>query len=331
MADFRSILNKSMITLTRRRASSIIFDLVSERKGKWIIPDNVCHTVYASILAAGGQLILTDINHDTLELDPDIVLDILKSYPNVQGMIMVRTYGNTSQNYYTFFEEARSVSNQLFIIDDRCLAIPELSVEEENADVYLFSTGYSKVVDLGYGGYAFSTQQVNSMTKPFATHDEKRFDDFFRSAVYSGDTVSLDELNKISNTNWLNFDSIDETSYLNSVSTAKTEVLKLKQQINSIYMNLKPEFILGEHFNSWRFNIVVSNRDEILYMLTENNLFASKHYYPLSTLSGQPGNDTWKSIYPNIINLFNDFRYTFNQAEQTVALINKYGKPLRQE
>jgi hypothetical protein len=322
------MLNKAVITLTRHRASSIIFDLVAERKGEWIIPDNVCHAVYASILAAGGQPLLTDINRDTLELDQDIVLDILKSYPNVQGMIMVRTYGNTSQNYHTFFGEARSVNNHLLIIDDRCLTIPELYIEEENADVYLFSTGYSKVVDLGYGGYAFSTQKVVSMKKPFTSQDEKRFDDFFRSAVYSGDTVSLDELNKISNTNWLNFDSTDETSYFNSISTAKADVLNLKQQLNSIYRDLNPDFILGEHFNNWRFNIAVANRDEILYLLTENKLFASKHYYPLSKLSGQPGNDTWKSIYPNIINLFSDFRYTINQAEQTVALINKYGRPL---
>ncbi len=318
-----------MISLTRQRASSIIFDLVAEKKGSWIIPDNVCHAVFASIVAAGGEPLITDVDASTLELNPNNIVDTVKSNANIKGVIMVRTYGNTSENYSKLIGEIKAINNEVIIVDDRCLAIPEISIEEDIADVYLYSTGYSKVVDLGYGGYAFSKKEIQSFDRNYNKHEEEQFDTFFKNAVYSDKHTNSVDIITVSCSNWLDMAKIEKQKYFQEITSAKSTALDCKSKINSIYEEIKNEFQLGNEFNDWRFNIFVANRDEVLDRLFQNNLFASKHYFPLSKLLHSNENKTWRSIFPNIINLFNDFRYTPTMAEQTVELINKYAKPIK--
>jgi hypothetical protein len=318
-----------MISLTRQRASSIIYDLVAEKKGSWIIPDNVCHAVFASIVAAGGEPLLTDVDASTLELNPNNIVDTVKSNANIKGVVMVRTYGNTSENYSKLIGEIKAINNEVIIVDDRCLAIPEISIEEDIADVYLYSTGYSKVVDLGYGGYAFSKKKIQSFDRKYNKHEEEQFDNFFKNAVYSDKHTNRVDIITASCSNWLDMAKIEKQKYFQEITSAKSTALDCKTKINSIYKEIKNEFQLGNKFNDWRFNIFVPNRDEVLDRLFQNNLFASKHYFPFSKLLNSNENKTWRSISPNIINLFNDFRYTPIMAEQTVELINKYAKPIK--
>jgi hypothetical protein len=49
----------------------------------------------------------------------------------------------------------KSLDQNLCIIDDCCLCIPELVDSlPENVDLCLYSTGYAKFIELSYGGYA---------------------------------------------------------------------------------------------------------------------------------------------------------------------------------
>ena len=81
------------------------------------------------------------------------------------------------------------------------------------------------------------------------------------------------------------------------------------------------ELHMGEDYNNWRFNIYTKNRDDILEKLFKNNLFASKHYIPLSRIFSGFSTPVWDSLYPQILNLFNDFRYTEQQARKTASIV----------
>lgn len=315
---------------TRYRASSIIYDLVKGSPGGWIIPDNVCHAILASVIAGGGQPIITDVDAFTLELDEFQVLDKMKKHPNIQGIIIVRTYGNTSQNYTSFIREVRNINENIVIIDDRCLAIPETiaPIKENGADVYLYSTGYSKFVDLGYGSHAFSKHPIFSSQRIHNEDDETSLNEFFKQAISYNGCVPFSKIEQMSKSGWLNTNIIEKKKYINKVEIAKQESTIRKKELNRIYSSIREELILGEYFNDWRFTLKVTNREEVLNRIFENNLFASKHYYPLSQIMGRKESTVWSGIFYTIINLFNDFRYTPDMAEKTVAIVNKYATPI---
>ncbi len=52
-------------------------------------------------------------------------------------------------------KEIKENHPDLLLIDDRCLCVPDLEPDLSSpAEVILYSTGYGKIVDLGFGGYA---------------------------------------------------------------------------------------------------------------------------------------------------------------------------------
>ncbi len=71
------------------------------------------------------------------------------------GVLYAHTYGEPSTPV-EFFQSIKSKYPTLLLVDDRCLCIPDLDPSDEQfADVALYSTGYAKIADLGFGGYAF--------------------------------------------------------------------------------------------------------------------------------------------------------------------------------
>ena len=74
-------------------------------------------------------------------------------------------------------------------------------------------------------------------------------------------------------------------------------------------------------YQNWRFNIRVNNKEEILKNIFDAGLFASGHYKPLADHC-----PVAKDLYEHVINLFNDFYYTEEQARRTCEVICKWCK-----
>ena len=71
------------------------------------------------------------------------------------GVLYAHTYGEPSTPN-KFFQDVKSHHPELLLIDDRCLCTPDLEPDPDAAaDVTLYSTGYAKIVELNFGGYAF--------------------------------------------------------------------------------------------------------------------------------------------------------------------------------
>jgi len=185
-----------------------------------------------------------------------------------------------------------SINNNVFIIDDCCPCIQNFTydIDSSYADMALFSTGYSKYIDIGYGGFGFVKD------KEFSSILENR----------STDTDFLEYKEKI----------------LKEIKLMQ----KHKALLNNIYQsNLPKEIQLGEKFNTWRFSIMVNNKELILKKIfAVDGLFASSHYPQVDfDYSSHPiQNSNTKKIHDKIINLFNDFRFTKEKAYQVVDIIN---------
>jgi hypothetical protein len=138
------------------RAAAILHDVVAAHDGVWLVPANVCDIVPATLRAAGRGYELVDIDPVTLEPSRE---QILSRAPHCAGVVFVRTYGAIYDADAFFAELARE---HFQIVDDRCLCPPDVEGEDlsPHADVTLFSTGYTKYVDLGEGGFAHGTGRI---------------------------------------------------------------------------------------------------------------------------------------------------------------------------
>ncbi|HSI82174.1 MAG TPA: DegT/DnrJ/EryC1/StrS family aminotransferase [Candidatus Methylacidiphilales bacterium] len=312
---------------TCERASCLLFDIVAGVKGKWIIPENVCYAVYGAVVKAGAEVLLCDVDAKTLALDVELTLQLVASHEDIAGVVYVRTYGDTSQDCTAFFARLRSASPDIIIVDDHCLAPPQFEISKPIADVYLFSTGYSKVVDLGYGGYAYSQMALQHRNSPYTQEASVKFDQFIDRIIDNSQPVSDAEFQAEASSEWLKSGVIDSQPYFDAIHNALDKAIETRKRINRIYDQLEIFFRAGAHFNQWRYIIKVENREEIVTRLRSEKLYCGQHFYPLSYFTGKEGNHIWKRIYPGILNLFNDFRYTEEQALRTVEVIQNHGRP----
>ena len=81
---------------------------------------------------------------------------------------------------------------------------------------------------------------------------------------------------------------------------------------------------LDKAYNNWRFNIKVKNPNKLLKEIFENNLFASRHYYPANLLFNNQKLKNTNYVFKEVLNLFNDFRFNEKQAIQISEIIQKH-------
>lgn len=139
------------MTVFAPRACAILHDLLQGDDRPFLIPANICAVVPETFEKAGRAFELVDIQEDTLEIDPEACLDRLPA----GGLLFVRPYGR-DRDVDPFFRALKEAQPDLLLIDDKCLCRPDcegLGISQW-ADATLFSTGYAKHVDLGYGGFA---------------------------------------------------------------------------------------------------------------------------------------------------------------------------------
>lgn len=262
-----------------------------------LIPANVCNVIPIMLNLIHQPFECVDISRENFCIDMQLVLSKVTKYPDKYlGMIYVRTYGQMI-DVSSFFKELKCLNSEFVIVDDRCLCIPELDAKlDKNVDMLLYSTGYAKVVDLGYGSFAFTHNKISSVF-------EFKFPKL--SFAYDQKNISLIRRN-------LGY-------YFSEIEKRKVKIIKQKKELNEIYsQNIFPQF-QAEIDNIWRFHLLLNNKKNVIDKIFANALFASSHYEPLSK-------DAIVAIelHENIINLFNDLYFTHKQAERICEIINKY-------
>jgi hypothetical protein len=307
------------------RASGILYNylatLPQHHTETWIIPANCCVAVPLTFMKAGKKVIAADISPVTLCLDLEKINDLLKS-AQVEGILFIETYG--AETKPVELAEFKRLYPGIRIIFDKCLSQPDFNTPAETfSDLVLFSTGKSKQVDLGYGGFAYNLTALNISYKTIAYDplQEKSTEEQAKEALIKPYPFSYED------TDWLNNGPIplSFSEYKNKVLEEKERQHQLKALISSVYAEQLPRHIqLKEQFQQWRFNILVNEKGILLNTIFSSKLFAGSHYAPLHALSGNRNIEVTQKLHHAVINLFIDKYFTVEMAENISDLITQH-------
>ena len=303
----------------RNRAISILDDFFKSNRTlkKFLLPSNICYVVPLVLKKNNIHFKFIDISKKDLNMDKNQIIKNIKKY---NGMIWFNTYGNEEKNT-NFFKECKLLNKDFVIINDKCLNEPQIKKSKNCfSDMELYSTGYSKYCDLGYGGFSISKEKIKFHNTKFLEDDFNKISINIKNSI-----VSKKKIIDISN-NWLKKELIkDEGNYFSKIKKSIKKIKLHKSRINQIYDEIIPnEVKLGKKFNLWRYNIYISKNEKLLKTIFENNLFASNHYYPSSKIFKSEKKKITDLLHNNVINLFNDFRYSEDMAEKTAKLVRNH-------
>ena len=265
------------------RANRIIYNFIKSNsiQGQAIVPANLCQSVIDTLLFAGMNLIFVDISTETLCADSS---SVIKHAENASLFLFVHTYG-VDDDCPSWFFNVKKTNPNIAIIDDRCLCFPSFTFNEEYVDLVLFSFGEKKQVNLGGGGLGFI------------------------SSKWKYERIHIDVPSLFVTQEW----GFEKELFIEK----SQRTLIHKKQLNHIYeQNLPKGIQMQRKYQQWRFNIIVPQKDLILREIFNAGLFASSHYKSLSSDCLIANH-----LHEHIINLFNDFNYSEEQAIQTCRII----------
>ncbi len=318
--------------LFEERASAILYKfLMSNKTGRaYILPANICPIVPTTFMKAKVAFEFVDIDPDTLCLDEAVVLDkVTNSSDRYGGLLFNHTYG-VDYVPSNLFNEIKSIDPTFYIIDDKCACSPHInqeSITDLHIDLVIYSTGYAKYVDVGFGGFGFLKSHHyydRTICVDYSNADLQELSSAHKSALESQTLFNYRD------TNWLNCGhpkrSLDE--YLELTNSKLREATDHKRQLNAIYTDIiTKEFQYKLRFQNWRFNIRVTNKNEVLRKIFEHDLFASSLYHSLGEgVFVKEHYSNAVSIHARTINLFNDLHFTEDNAVEVCKLVNTYAR-----
>ena len=305
------------------RASAILYWLLRGRSDPrpFLLPANICPIVPITFLKAGQPFELVDILPGSLQMDPAPVLEMFRRGA-AGGLLFAHPYGDPSIPQ-ALFAELKAIDASALVIDDRCLCIPDLQAPEApTADVVLFSTGYSKVVDLDAGGYAFLREglECQPISLPFSLAALEAVERDYKLCLAEGRPFRYDDCDWLQ-TSW---EAPDWDTYSRRIEEGLSVSLEHKRELNAIYSAGLPAPVqLPAGMQTWRFNIRVPSPAPVVERLFTEGLFASRHYASLAGIMAPGSCPEAERLAGQVINLFNDHHYTADMAERTCRLIRE--------
>ena len=303
------------------RASAILYHLLASQPQKqtWLMPANICPIVPITFMKANVPFELVDITAVNLHMDLEQAEALVRKR-KVGGLLYAHTYGDASTPD-DFFQLLKSINPKLTIIDDRALCTPEFEVSS-SADAVLYSTGYAKIVELGFGGYAFLGEgvQYQPIHLPFNSDDRGKLEHAYKQAL------SFRENFIYRDSDWLETDGRLSSwqEYRHRIEAGIKSSMTQRTLLNKIYTELLPVDIqLPQRYQSWRFNIRLKNKDKVFRAIFDEGLFASSHYASLAGVMSRERALNAERLAEEVVNLFNDHHFDALRAEKICKIILK--------
>ena len=310
--------------ILERRASTVLYNFLrsTPRTGRWLLPANVCPIVPAVFAKAGKTFQFVDIEQTSLCLNQAESLAILdRGDSRYAGLLFVRTYGHQG-DFEAFFRAIKRIDRELLIVDDRCAARPQFNESGGVADLELYSSGYAKFVDLGWGGWGFLRTGLpyNRESMPFEPADHDALVEQLRRLLRSGGRFEYPK------SNWLDTTppTMDASDFEVLVSRRATEAAEHRTQLNSIYAAALDKWAGPKDCRDWRFSLFCPEPTALLQVIFASNHFASAHYQSLVPIFGCGEAPVAESVGRRVVNLFNDFRYTPERARQLAEIVRAH-------
>ncbi len=308
------------------RACSVLFNVLKANQisGNVLMAANICESVPATYMLAGIQPFFCDISLADYQIDKECVVSYIEKH-SINVLHYNHTYGYLSDEDNSFLVEIRRSFPDVFIVDDRCLCLPEVDIGCSVADVVLYSTGPVKCVDIGYGGYGVLQDDVGYDEFPlnFEPSDLEMFERHIKECHKDPSVFNKDVLFS----KWLNVSPVVQHEYLETVKRKMTEVQEHKRMLNEIYSCIPGSLSPG--YCNWRYQLMLENSRECINAIFDRGLFCSAHYMSL-------GNGYYSDVKtPNcdylekhVVNLFNDYRFTRDQAIALSELLCDIARPV---
>jgi hypothetical protein len=301
------------------RASAILYNILVGLADlrPWLLPANICPIVPITFLKAQVPFEFVDISSSTFHMDLAQAEDSIKRR-KFGGLLYAHTYGEPSTPL-DFFSAIKSLAPELLVVDDRCLCVPDLEPLHP-ADVVLYSTGYAKIAELNFGGYAFLRDDLEycSVSLPFNPEHHTEIEKFYKQAIQKSEKFIYQD------SDWLQIDPPFPAWYDYSlqVEAKRSASLTCRELLNRIYaLRLPKEIQLPQDYQVWRFNIRVRNKPQILNAIFNAGLFASSHYASMAGIMADGFAPHAESLADEVINLFNDEHFDEEKAQKTCDVI----------
>jgi len=314
-----------------QRASTVLYKFLVSNciDYHFYIPANVCSVVPLTFLASGVDFSFVDIDEATHAGSFDeFKTHIIEHKGKKPGVLFVNAYG-VHHETKQFYNDLRSIRDDIIIIEDDCLCIPEIQRVNPvmNVDLEFYSTGYSKYVQMpmegGYGlirdGFAY-----NHIETPF---NESGYSEQLKKIRACRKNR---ELFRYEENNWLPLESFisdkyTADDYFKEIERRIVISRSHKQVIDSIYDRMLPnELKMGEAYNAWRYNLICPShamRETIIDALSTEGLYASPHYQSGAYLFKRVHSIKTENEADRILNLFNEEKYTVEMAKRTAEII----------
>ena len=182
--------DKNSYLFLSRASTAIYLTLLHEKidSGRILVPANICYAAIYPALYAGMQVKFCDVDAKSGNVTPKLFLSSLDD--SVEAAIIPHMYGNpvTGLNKISRICKEKGI----ILIEDCASAMGAVTDEYElgkMGDYVIYSTGYSKTLDIGYGGILYSKRPgIENILEleeklPFLTDDMKKSEETF-SKVY---------------------------------------------------------------------------------------------------------------------------------------------------
>jgi len=234
------------------------------------------------------------------------------------GVLFVRTYGHCG-DFEPYFRNVKEVDGGLRVIDDRCLTRPCFSHSGGVADLELYSTGYAKFVELGWGGWGVFREpwEYQPVKMPFQMSAHEELVTKFRKVLEEHSDFDCPE------TPWLDTRDpempLDEFRHL--VEERVVDSARQRERLNRAYAEKLENWAVPRECWDWRFTLLCNCQKDLIRTIFNAGHFASTHYASIAPMFGQGFAPVADECGKQAVNLFNDFRYDEDRACQLAILV----------
>ena len=293
-----------------RAATAIYLVLKTEKVSikNVLFPANICYAAVYPAIYAGYEPIFCDINPQNGNVDYD---QVCKYIGKVGAAVIPHMYGNPTIDIEKIAKEFKK--NGVLLIED-CASAMGADIDGVLCGTYgdysIFSTGYSKTIDIGCGGILISNQSLEAELALYNSLPTAKKETYLNSSFFSKmyRLVRNYPDQTLEKYIWKNMPEALESSYIykdESVSMKVADaIVKLPQIVQRRRENVKKYEKQLQSIDAietytwlkgavpWRYNIFVEEkqRKSLIVFLLEKGIPVSDWYPPVNTMFGKENN-----------------------------------------
>jgi dTDP-4-amino-4,6-dideoxygalactose transaminase len=305
--NLEKLLDKKYCFLTARGCTSLFLLLktLKLKNKKIIIPANICHDVFMTIVISGNKPLPIDIsNNYSLSY-----LDIKNNYDkNVGAILYPYMYGNVGNkiNIKKTIDFARK--KNVYFIEDLALSIGALYKKNTYvgslSDYSICSFGVGKIIDLGYGGSInfnsekflknfmiekkklkyYSKKELTALSNNFSVFSNKILNKKISKKKFDLGKIKFYKKLFVKKITFNDKYKINLTKQIKNIDITRNFLLLASKKFNK-YLRNKYITPINHTYNSvyWRKNYFIKRKfDELIYFLSENKVYVRNYFAPLN-------------------------------------------------